>query len=72
MGDSHDSQLSDTALVVRWLIWAAFIIGAVAAVDAVGVSFWLRAAICAAVGVIAALVLRAFERVATRHSLWPN
>jgi hypothetical protein len=71
MDPARDSRLSDTALVVRWLTWAAFVVGALAIVDALGLSFLPGLAVCAAVGVIGGLLLRAFRHAATRHNLWP-
>ena len=72
MSAPNRRAMSDTALVVRWLIWAVLLCAVLGGTDALGLPFWQGLLLSGAAGVPIALLLRWFERIAIRRDLWPN
>ena len=68
----HRPAMSDTALVVRWLIWAVLLSAVLSGTDALGLPFWQSLLLAGVAGVPIGLLLRWFERLAIRHNLWPD
>ena len=67
-----DARLSDTALVIRWVLWVLLIIAVVGGVSELALPFAVELVVVVAAGLVGGLLLRAFERWATRRNAWPD